>query len=352
MILKGLGKVSLKIKPGNSVSIPGLPYGTLSYNNAHGAFACLATASGTYLAPRVIFPSVNPSDQIMTVSGLLKNSASNYVSPPGNVAYNGQIVAGISLQYQSPTNLLYEFMLEYLTNPVSPLRGPSQLFNPGEGTGNNAPTQIVGYGNIESDIPYGIASNYNNSIFYGVSQYGFNVISGTTPLTIPNSSTYAVNGQNFLAQNGNSYSTSVYYRGNLFGAVDTFTFDDSTLNETLPVSIKAQGPFFSLEIQEASGATHFLIVDSDITEYIEVIFDLSDVPSTLADGLGQNFFPSSDGLIYYSDDVQGIGDTANGQTWTPLYANLELPFPAPFDMASIQRTRLNIACCPTGDGHR
>lgn len=352
MQLKGLGKITLKIKAANPVSIPGSPYGVVSYTNTHGPFACLAALNGTYLAPRCIFPSVNPANILFATKGLLTTTDSFFQTPNGTVTYDGFSANGISLQYLAPTNMVYEFLVENLTSPISSLGPPSVVINPGQGIGEYAPEQMVGWGAFEGYLPFGIAVNAFNDIFYAVNRQGFNVIQNTIKPNIPSTSTFAFNGTNFLAQNGSSYTNSIYYSGNLYGVVETLTFDDATLNATLPVSIKAQGAFFSLELQGATGDHRFILVNQALTEYIEILADLSDVSPSLVDGVGSNFFPSLDGTIYYSDNVQGIVESGGNYTWTPLYANAELPFPAPYNMSLVRRAALDYACCPTGDGHR
>lgn len=349
MLLRGLGKISLKIKAGNPVALSAYPFGSPSYSGLHGSYACLGAAN-LYLAPRLANFSLNPADIKISATGVYSDLEPT-VYPTGTLFYNGNIAGGISLQNPTPGSDAYEYLYSYLTDPFTFSKYPTGAINPGLGIAPNAPTKIIGYGTTPLGLSYGIAANYDDSNFFSVSQYGANPLDVILPSTIAGLQYLAINNKTFFAQDGSSYDTSVFYGGNISGAVEQLTFDDPVLNATLPESIKAQGAFFSLELQDSSDATHYVLVNTSLTSYVELVADISGVPSTLANGVGINFFPSLDGLIYYGDDVAGISDQG-GVSWTPLYANLELPFPAPFDMSSIQRTRLNIACCPTGDGHR
>ena len=349
MPLTSLGKYTVKIKAATPISLPGLPYGSLGYTPAHSPYACLF-GGGTYLTPIASFNSVTSPPSIVG-RGQVMQTINELIYPTSPISGLGENAVGVSDYNTTPSSLSYMFPLCYLPLPISPQKPPSQFFNPGQGIGAGAPSKMVGCGLQPNGATYGIATNVYLNRFYSVNNDGANLLpyEPTLNFSIDN---IAVNGTTLLAFTGSSYGGIVFYRGNLEGALSTFTFGDATLDNSIPNGVFAQGFGFHIPLQDQSGLTHYVMLNSTLTEYVEYVPDISEVPSGLANGVGVNMAQSLDGMVYYSDDAQGIKESGGNYTWTPLYVDFMLPFPPPYDTALIQRTSLRIACCPTGDGHR
>ena len=352
MISKCLGTLTLKVLVGNPAPLPGTPAAAISYFGVHGPYAC-AAAGGSFLAPRLQgLPSIFvPQASDIVVSGAVFDTTNPppipFIKSPYS-AYTGQMALGIG--YDSGTND-YAFQALLLGAPITSAPSLSDMIDY-PGSSYNSPSTVCGWASFNGPVVNGIAVNAFNNAFYQFNNTGYSLLPGTVGLSEQSGFTFATKDILYFGNLGVSYTDSTYYIGDLIGTTDIFLFDDPELNNTLPVNITSQGLGYGLSLEDASGAFHFVLLSFDGSHYIKLNFDLSGVPSNLANGVGQKFFAAADGLVYYIDDAQGVVNTSGTWTFTPLYASPLLAMPPPFNFAFAQRALISPHCCPTGDGHR
>ena len=357
MTCKSLGSYTIKVKAGTPALVTSSDGYPVSYNNMHGPaaarthdYAIVATRrnGGSLVTP----PS---TADIIAYGGMPSQEYYLANQPPliqGAGFFDGQNWIGSF--YSAPVYEIVGFTMPNtgmtIFDGLSFGYPQSDLYTIGQCCGWNGDAANFGaFFSIETTFNFILANQFGSiiidSLFRPNVDQSFAILGFGAP-QFAQALIYYTSG----------VTTGMYSTLLANGVLNPFTFDDATLNGYVSnqsnfINLAACGVGYALTL-DVSGAAVFILISADLSKYIVLNFDLSEVIAQgYADALGINFYIDDMGTIFVGTDIDTVQIGAN-YYYVPLYASLLSAIPPPYNLSFARRAGLSPHCCPTGDGHR